>query len=52
LGAPISSSACCQSVDAWAVPNRIFLNSFGNSFSKKSSSFFASAVPAAYSIPA
>ena len=36
---------------ASALPKRIFLNSFGNSFAKKSSTFCASGEPAAYSMP-
>ena len=38
--------------DALEIRKRIFFASFGNSFAMKSNTFCASAVPAAYSIPA
>src|SRR5438093_178802 len=41
FGAPIDSSSDCHSRLASIVPKRTFLNSFGNSFAKKSSTFFA-----------
>ena len=49
---PVSREGSERLIRAALVPNRTFVNSFGNSFAKKSNTFCASGVPAAYSIPA
>ena len=52
FGAPMASSCACHVRPAPSLPKRIFRKSFGNSRSRKSSTFCASGEPATYSIPA
>jgi hypothetical protein len=51
-GWPMPTSALFQSAFFSAVPKRIFPNICGNSFCTKSSTFCASALPPAHSMPA